>query len=99
MRAEYDFSKAKRSPSIPIKGKTRITIFIDDSILDEFRSRAEVTGSGYQTMMNDALKAYLADTDSQPITEALLRRVIREELPKAPRAIKRASGRAASSRR
>jgi len=33
-------------------------------------------------MMNDPLKAYLADTDSRPVTEALLRRVIREELPK-----------------
>jgi len=93
MRAEYDFSKAKRSALVPTKGKTRITIFIDDVILDEFRSRAEKAGGGYQTMMNDALRAYLADTDSQPITEALLRRVIREELPKPPRTTKRSSGR------
>jgi hypothetical protein len=99
MRAEYDFSKSKRNAYIPTKGKTRITIFIDDAILDEFRSRAEKAGSGYQTMMNDALRAYLADTDSQPITEALLRRVIREELPKTSRLTKRSSGRSANSRR
>jgi hypothetical protein len=93
MRAEYDFSKAKRGALIPTKGKTRITIFIDDAILGEFRTRAEKAGSGYQTMMNDALRAYLADTDSQPITEALLRRVIREELPKQSRLAKRSGGR------
>jgi BrnA antitoxin of type II toxin-antitoxin system len=92
MRAEYDFSKSKRNPFAAAKGKTRITIFIDNAILDEFRSRAEKAGGGYQTMMNDALKAYLADTDSQPITEAMLRRVIREELPKA-RLAKHSSGR------
>ena len=32
-------------------------------------------------MMNDALKAYLAKTDDRPLTESVLRRVIREELP------------------
>lgn len=89
MRPEYDFSKAKRSALIPTKGKTRITIYIDDAVLEEFRSRAEKAGTGYQTMMNDALKAYLADTEERPLTESVLRRVIREELPR----VKRASGR------
>jgi len=93
MRANYDFSKSKRNPFVSAKGKTRITIFIDDAVLHEFRSRAEKAGSGYQTMMNEALKAYLADTDSQPITEAMLRRVIREEMPAASPLTKRSSGR------
>lgn len=93
MRANYDFSKSKRNPHVAAKGKTRITIFIDDAVLDEFRSRAEKAGSGYQTMMNDALKAYLADTDSQPVTESMLRRIIREELPTPSRLTKRSSGR------
>ena len=97
MRANYDFSKSKRNPFVKAKGKTRITIFIDDAVLDEFRSRAEKAGSGYQTMMNDALKAYLADTDAQPVTEALLRRIIREELPNASRQTKR-SGRRSKTR-
>lgn len=89
MRAEYDFSKAKRGALAPAKGKTRITIYIDDSVLDEFRSRAEKAGGGYQTMMNEALKGYLADTAKRPLTEAVLRRVIREELPKPSRPAKR----------
>jgi len=89
MRAEYDFSKAKRAALMSTKGKTRITIYIDDAILDEFRARAEKQGTGYQTMMNDALRSYLSETDSQPITEAMLRRVIREELPRGLRSTKR----------
>jgi hypothetical protein len=93
MRAEYDFSKAKRGALLPTKGKTRITIYIDDTVLEEFRSRAEKAGSGYQTMMNDALKAYLTGTDQRPLTESVLRRVIREELPRSSRLTKRSTGR------
>jgi hypothetical protein len=93
MRAEYDFSKAKRGALVPTKGKTRITIYIDDAVLEEFRARAESAGAGYQTMMNDALKAYLTQTQERPLTESVLRRVIREELPRSSRLTKRSSGR------
>jgi len=92
MKKHHDFSISVRNPFSAAKGKTRITIFVDDVILDEFRARAETAGGGYQTMVNNALKAYLADTDSQPVTEAMLRRVIREELPKA-RLAKHSGGR------
>ena len=94
MRAEYDFSKGKRRAIIPAKGKTRITIYIDDAVLAEFRARAEKAGIGYQTMMNDALKAYLADRREAPITESILRRVIREELPKSSSPATRSNRRA-----
>ena len=80
MKAEYDFLKGKRGAVIPQKGKTRISIFIDNSVLEAFRSRAEKAGAGYQTMMNDALRRYLAEAD-QPITEKVLRQVLREEIP------------------
>jgi uncharacterized protein (DUF4415 family) len=80
MRDEYDFSKGSRRALIPTKGKTRITIYIDDAVIEEFRARAEKAGTGYQTMMNDALKAYLAGSRKEPITESVLRRIIREEL-------------------
>jgi hypothetical protein len=79
MRAEYDFSKGKRGAVIPQKGKTRISIFIDNAILDEFRARAEKAGTGYQTMMNDALRKYLGGTE-QPVTAELLRQVLRQEM-------------------
>lgn len=80
MKAEYDFSKGKRGPVIPQKGKTRISIFIDNSVLDAFRARAEKAGTGYQTMMNEALRAYLSETE-RPITESSLRQVLRQEMP------------------
>ncbi len=81
MKAEYDFSKGKRGPVLPSKGKTRITIYIDDTILEEFRSRAEEAGTGYQTMIDDALREYLSQTSEKPVTESMLRRILQEELP------------------
>lgn len=40
MKDEYDFSKEKRGAILPGKGKIRITIVLDDTNLDEFRTRA-----------------------------------------------------------
>jgi hypothetical protein len=97
MRAEYDFSKGKRGPVVPQKGKTRISIFIDDSVLDEFRARAQKAGTGYQTMMNDALRKYLSETD-QPVTEKTLRQVLRQEIPEYLRGLTSRSTRTARKR-
>jgi BrnA antitoxin of type II toxin-antitoxin system len=80
MRVKYDFSKGKRGAVIPQKGKTRISIFIDNAVLEEFRVRADRAGTGYQTMMNDALRKYLSEA-GQPITEKRLRQVLRQEMP------------------
>ncbi len=82
MKAEYDFSKGKRGAILSSKGKTRITIYIDDAILEEFRSRAEEAGSGYQTMINNALKEYLSESSEKLVTEPMLRRILQEEFPK-----------------
>ena len=82
MKKAYDFSKGKRGAVIPQTGKTRITIYLDDEILEEFRDRADAAGRGYQTMINDALRAHLGKT-IRPVDEETLRRVIREELKKA----------------
>ena len=92
MRTEYDFSKGKRGAVIPQKSKTRISIFIDDVVLEQFRARAERAGSGYQTMMNDALRKYLSETDL-PVTEKILRNVLREEMPEYLRGLTAASPR------
>lgn len=77
MKPEYDFSKGKRGAVIQQKGKTRITIYID-----EFRRRADSAGHGYQTMVNTALREYIGKTD-KPMDEETLRRILREELKKA----------------
>ena len=65
---------------MPQKGKTRISIFIDNAVLDAFRARADKAGTGYQTMMNEALRQYLSDAEP-PLTEAILRHVLRQEIP------------------
>jgi hypothetical protein len=49
-------------------------------VLDDFRARAEKAGTGYQTMMNEALRNYLSESD-QPVTEKVLRQVLRQEMP------------------
>ncbi len=74
MRAEYDFSKGKRGALIPSKCKTRIAIYIDDAVLDEFRARAERAGTGYQTMMNEALKVFLEKNRKRGRTQAAIRK-------------------------
>jgi len=83
MKSEYDFSKGKRGAVLPTpKGKTRITIRIDDDILDWFRNQVEeVAGGNYQTLINNALREYI--THQQEPIEVILRRVVREELQNA----------------
>ena len=80
MRVEYNFSKAERKALIPNSGKTRISIFIDNAVLDAFRAKAEAAGIGYQTMMNDSLRQFISDA-SRPITETSLRKILKEVLP------------------
>ncbi len=82
MKREYDFAKARRGPVVPVpKGKTRITIRLDDDILAWFREQVDRAGGGnYQSLINDALRQHLRRAH-EPL-EATLRRVIREELKK-----------------
>ena len=79
MKEEYDFSQGKRGAVIPQHGKTRITIYLDNEVLETFRARSEAGGLGYQTMINQALRDYL-DRSNLVTDETTLRRVIREEL-------------------
>ncbi len=88
MRKEYDFSKAKRAKDIPHlaklqteeSGKTRITIMLDNEIINSFRAKAKKEGLGYQTLINQALKN---NTGSSFLDEDTLRKIIREELKSA----------------
>jgi len=79
MKKAYDFSKAKRGAVVPTIGKTRITIYVDDEILAHFRTLSEKTGRGYQTLINEALSAYIGRTE-QLLTPEAVRRIVREEL-------------------
>jgi len=85
MRKRYDFSKGKRGAVISSPGKTRITIMLDDDVIGFFRERAETQGIGYQTMINAALRTAISAAEGRaavekPLTESVLRKVLREEL-------------------
>jgi uncharacterized protein (DUF4415 family) len=83
MKKEYDFSGAKRGSVLPAEpGKTRITIRLDNAVLDWFRRNAhELGGASYQGLINEALVRHISEKN-EPL-EGTLRRVIREELKKA----------------
>jgi uncharacterized protein (DUF4415 family) len=80
MKKEYDFSKAKRGAVFATPaGKTRVTIRLDNGVLDWFRKQVDDSGGGnYQTLINDALIEHIARR-REPL-ESTIRRVIREEL-------------------
>jgi uncharacterized protein (DUF4415 family) len=85
MEAEYDFSQGKRGAidSAP-PGKTRITIRLDDEVLEWFREQVHSAGGGnYQTMINEALRQHIQQS-REPLEETL-RRVVREELERIER--------------
>ncbi len=83
MKREYDFSKGARGPVVKVPaGKTRVTIRLDQDVLDWFREEVDRAGGGnYQTLMNLALREFIA-RKREPL-ESTLRRVIREELKRA----------------
>ncbi len=83
MKREYDFSKAKRGAVVTVpKGKTRITIRLDNEILAWFRDQVERAGGGnYQSVINEVLRQHVQQA-REPL-EKIIRRVIREELSRA----------------
>jgi uncharacterized protein (DUF4415 family) len=83
MKRQYDFTNAKRGAvTAPPKGKTRVTIRLDNDVLDWFREQVDEAGGGnYQSLINDALRGHIA-RKREPL-ESTLRRVIREELGRA----------------
>lgn len=85
MRNEYDFSEGKRGPVVTSPGKTRITIMLDNDVIEAFRTQAEARGIGYQTAINEALRAAIHDGDI-PLTARMLRQILRQELRHAEQA-------------
>ena len=80
MKKQYDLSKGRRGAVIKVpRGKSRITIRLDDLVLDWFRKQVESAGGGsYQNLINRALHEYV-ERSEEPL-EAIVRRVVREEL-------------------
>src|SRR3989337_1779537 len=97
---DIDFSRAKRGPVVkPEPGKTKISIRLDNSVLEYFRGLVDKAGGGnYQTLINDALLEHV----HRRSTLDVVRQVVREEL--APYGVgrglrSRSSGRASRAER
>ena len=75
---DIDFSRAKRGAVVqPEPGKTKISIRLDNSIIEYFRAQVENAGSGnYQTLINDALASHVQQSS---VLDAV-RQIVREEL-------------------
>ena len=84
MKPSYDLSQGKRGRILPPDpepaGKTRITIRLDEDIVDYFLKESDSYGGtmGYQTLINHALRLHVEG--KAPKLEETLRRVLREEL-------------------
>ncbi|MHC8321312.1 BrnA antitoxin family protein [Pseudomonas sp. GB2N2] len=74
MKDEYDFSNAKRGAVASSKGKTRITIMLDESVIEAARTLAESEGYGYQTVINNTLRHALLNDKGKPAETALLKK-------------------------
>jgi predicted RNase H-like HicB family nuclease len=74
---EYDFSSGERGAVVP--DPARITLRLDNDVLDWFRAEVEASGGGdYRSLIRAALRDHVQQRH-EPL-EATLRRVIREEL-------------------
>jgi uncharacterized protein (DUF4415 family) len=73
-----DFSRAKRGPVVkPEPGKTKISIRLDNTVLDYFRTLVEQSGGGnYQSLINNALLAHIHQRSMLDV----VRQVVKEEL-------------------
>jgi uncharacterized protein (DUF4415 family) len=84
MRKRYDFSRGKRGriapPQPEPRGKARITIRLDEDLVDHFLKVADASGgaAGYQTLINEALRQHVEG--KAPKLEETLRRIVCEEV-------------------
>ena len=87
MKQEYDFSRGRRGRITPrepeSRAKTRITIRLDEDLVDHFLKVADASGGamGYQTLINEALRQHVEG--KAPKFEETLRRIVREEMRRA----------------
>ena len=53
---DHDFDNIRRGAVIKDAGKTRVTMYLDNDVLDHFRTVATRKGHGYQTEINAVLR-------------------------------------------
>jgi uncharacterized protein (DUF4415 family) len=58
MNNTYDFARGNRGAVLSSAGKTRITVYLDNKTLQQFKTESERTGKGYHTLISEALSQY-----------------------------------------
>ncbi|HEX7182043.1 MAG TPA: BrnA antitoxin family protein [Thermoanaerobaculia bacterium] len=91
---DIDFSQAKRGPVVKAEtGKTKISIRLDNAVIEAFRELADQAGGGnYQTLINDALATYLHQRTMLEAVRQVVREELREAVPQGARPRSKASG-------
>jgi len=77
-----------KSELLPCTAKTRITIMLDDDVIEHFREQGLNEGVGYQTKINASLREVISRPGKRkrdtPVTagelKKVLRKVVRDEL-------------------
>lgn len=88
MKREYDFRKARRGPVVAsTPGKTRITIRLDNDVIEHFLAIVDRAGGGnYQSLINDALREYMQGARLEAVVRQAVRkevRAVRDEMTRA----------------
>jgi uncharacterized protein (DUF4415 family) len=89
MKKQYDFSKTRRGPVVPATpGKTRITIRLDNDLIEHFQDIVDRAGGGnYQTLINNALREYVRGAS----LEKVVRQAVRDEVKTVRKALVRSA--------
>ena len=79
MKRAYDFRKARRGPIVAsTPGKTRITIRLDNDIVEHFLAIVDRAGGGnYQSLINDALREYIQGARLETVVRQAVRKEVR----------------------
>jgi uncharacterized protein (DUF4415 family) len=83
MKAEYDFSKGKRG-AVVTNNKTKITIRLDDDVVEYFKQQAEaMQGGNYQSNINEALKEHIQGVRLEQLVRKAVKEAVHDEMKAA----------------
>lgn len=85
--ADLDFTDAKPVSETPALARlqaergtqSQVTMKVENKILAAFKARAEMMGSDYQTLMNDALRQFIEGQTLADVVRETLRHELRQE--------------------
>ncbi len=73
MKDEYDFSRAKRGPVVPLPPhQTEVRLRLDNEVLDWLRERVNQAGGGnYAEIINSVLRAHIDAQEDAALIQAI----------------------------